>query len=199
MLPKFNEAFAAFAQGTLLQTETGPMAIEDLQPGQVLATTGEQAEVITWIGSATFAPSDECDRMTLTRVMADSFGVNRPDSFISLGSAARILKTPPEYRGIEENKQLMTPARTFVDGVNVIEVMPPTPIRLFHIGLQRHASILAGGLEVESYHPGHQPLQDLSQTLRDVFMSMFPHIQQVSDFGPMRFSRAPDNNDLTAA
>lgn len=195
----FDEAFAGFAQGTLFQTETGQIAVEDLQPGQKLLTARGKSEEITWIGSATFAPSDKGDRMRLTRIMADSFGVNRPDSFISLGSSARILKTPPDLRCVEGNKQVMTPAHTFVDGVNVIEIMPPTPVRLFHISMRAHTSIFAGGLEVESYHPGHQPLQGLSQTLCDVFMSMFPHIENLSDFGAMQFPRAPEKNDLTAA
>lgn len=187
----FDQAFAGFAQGTIFQAENGFVAIEDIQPGDLLATADGGSEQVTWIGSATFSPADLGDRMHLTRVMPDSFGVNRPESFISLGPAARVLQAPCHLRGNAVASQMMTPAQSFIDGVNVIDVMPPTPIRLFHIGLRRHSALIASGLEVESYHPGAAELRDLSTTLRDVFQSLFPHLDKLSDFGPMAYSHAP--------
>lgn len=198
-LHQFDQAFGAFAQGTLMQTENSFAAVEDLQPGERLMTADGKSEVITWIGSAMFSPSDLGERMRLTRIMADSFGVNRPTNFISLGSAARVLQTPPDLRGTMGTKPIMTPAPQFVDGVSVIEVAPPTPMRLFHIGLRRHAALYAGGLEVESFHPGPHALHLLSHTLRSVFMSCFPHINQLGDFGPMAYQRAPEPGGQTAA
>lgn len=198
-LAQFDQAFGAFAQGTLLQSDRGFIAVEDLQPGDRLMTSGGHQDIVTWIGATTFAPSDQGERMRLTRIMADSFGLNRPDNFISLGSGARLLQTPPDLRGTGDASPMMTPARSFVDGVNVIEVAPPTPVRLFHVALRRHAAIIAGGLEVESYHPGPNPLNMLSHTLRIVFMSCFPQINQLQDFGPMRYKRVMEDSGQTAA
>ena len=198
-LPKFDQAFSAFGQGTLFQADSGLVAVEDLQPGDRLMTADGTAEPLVWIGATTFSPSDQGQRICLTRAMADSFGVNRPECFVSFGPGARVLQTPPDQRSVAEGRQMMTPAHAFVDGVNVIEVMPPTPVRLFHLAMQRHTALIAGGLEVESYHPGPQPLHLLSHTMRSVFMSLFPHLQQVQDFGAMHFTRAPENTNQTAA
>ena len=193
--PHFDQAFGAFAQGTVFQAPQGYIAVEDLRPGDQLTTADGGQETVTWIGSATFSASDPGERMKVTRIMADSFGVNRPQSFVSVGSAARVLQTPAAMRSDLGDKKVTTPAAQFVDGVNVIEVTPPTPIRLFHVALQNHALLLAGGLEVESYHPGAQPLQMLSHTLRSVFMSVFPHIHRISDFGVLCTPRAPGIED----
>ncbi|WP_298973857.1 Hint domain-containing protein [uncultured Roseobacter sp.] len=198
-LPLFDEAFSAFAHGTNLQSDKGPIAIEDLQPGDRLLTADGGSSEISWIGSSTFMPSDKGNFTPLTRIMADSFGVSRPDSFLSLGPAARLLQTPAHLRSEVGEKRVFTPARAFVDGVNVIEVTPPTPIRMFHVCLQRHAAVIAGGLEIETYHPGANPMRLLSHTLRTVFMSVFPQISHVSDFGPMNYARASVEDDLTAA
>ncbi|WP_298839168.1 Hint domain-containing protein [uncultured Roseobacter sp.] len=199
-LAVFDAAFSAFAQGTLIQTQHGQTAVEDLQPGDAVLTSDGQHSEITWIGSASFAPTQGMGRMPLTRIMADSFGVSRPDSFVSLGAGARLLQSQPGTAKARDGQQVLTPARAFVDGVNVIEMSPPTPVRLFHIGLRGHAAVVAAGLEVESYHPGRDPLQHMSQTLSDVFMSLFPHISALSDFGPMKFARlSGDDADLTAA
>ena len=53
-LPLFESAFSAFARGTVIQTTEGEMAVEDLQPGDMINTsTGEAAELV-WISYNTF-------------------------------------------------------------------------------------------------------------------------------------------------
>lgn len=194
----FESAFGAFARGTLIQTTQGDVAIEDLQPGEMVNTTsGEAAEVI-WIGSANFVPADVGRRVPLTRIMADTFGQERPASFLTVGPAARLLQTPHHLRGQTGGAQLLTPAAQFVDGVNVIEVTPPTPVRLIHLCLTRHAAIKVGGIEMETFHPGSAAVRSVSHATRDLFLSMFPHISHVSDFGPLAHPRAPENQLETA-
>ncbi len=194
-LPQFDTAFAAFAQGTVFQAKHGYIAVEDLQPGDWLMTASGTIEQVTWIGSATFSPQDPGDKMHLIRVMPDSFGISRPESFVSLGTAARVLQTPYELKSSTGSEPMLTPIRRFMDGVNVIDVMPPTPIRLFHVGLRRHSALIAGGLEVESYHPGENPVANLSNTLRSVFLSLFPHVECLSELGGMAYKRAPETDD----
>jgi hypothetical protein len=193
-LPLFESAFSAFARGTLIQTTQGNVAVEDLQPGDMIVTSSGAAEKLVWIGSSSFVPADAGRRIPLIRVMADSFGQSRPSSFITLGPAARILHTPHHLRGDAGSAQMLTPVREFVDGVNVIEVVPPTPVRLFHLCLSHHAVINVGGLEMETFHPGTQALRSVSHSLRDRFLGMFPRIGDASDFGPLAQPRAPEQD-----
>jgi hypothetical protein len=190
-LPLFESAFSAFARGTLILTAQGEVAIEDLQPGDMIATSsGEPAELI-WIGSSNFVPADAGRPMPLIRIMPDSFGQSRPSSFLTVGPAARVLHTPHHLRAETDGTQMLTPVREFVDGVNVIEVIPPTPVRLFHLCLTRHAAIQAGGIEMETFHPGANATRTVSHSLRDRFLGMFPQISHVTDFGPLAHPRAP--------
>ena len=191
-LPLFDSAFSAFARGTLIKTTQGEMAIEDLQPGDMVHTsTGEPAKIM-WIGSSTFVPSDAARRMPIIRIMADAFGQARPASFLTVGPSARLLQTPDYLRAEAHGTRMFTPARNFVDGVNVIEICPPTPVRMFHLCLSRHAAINAGGLEMETFHPGAAASRSVSHAMRDLFLSMFPHLTHMSDFGPLAHPRAPD-------
>ena len=192
-LALFDAAFSAFTHGSLTQTTQGEVAIEDLQPGdQVLSKSGEALDVI-WIGSTTFVPADAGSRTPLTRIMADTFGLERPASFLTLGPGARLLQQPVEQRAEADGVPRLTPARAFVDGVNVIEITPPTPIRLFHLCLSRHAIINVGGLEVETFHPGAQSMRNISPSVRDLFLSFFPHINDPTDFGPLAYQHAADS------
>lgn len=193
VLPIFDNTFMAFSRGTPFQTDEGVVTVEDLQPGDRVVTADGSARQVTWIGSASFAPSDARRQNVLTRLMADSFGVNRPDSFLSLGPAARLLQTPPHLRAEKGHRRVMTLASAFVDGVNVIEVTPPTPVQMFHLSLDRHTAVIAGGLEVETYHPGADPMRLLSHTLRSVFLTLFPHLAHISAFGPMAHDRTDED------
>jgi hypothetical protein len=187
----FDNAFSAFARGVVLGSPDGGIAVEDLQPGDWLNTaSGEPAQVI-WIGSTSFVPADTGRRTPLIRIMADSFGPTRPTSFVTLGPGARLLQTPPNLRGMTGGAPVLTPANAFVDNVNVIEVVPPTPVRLFHICLARHDAVDVGGLRIETYHPGMAATRQVSHAQRDLFMSMFPHISHITDFGPLAYPRAP--------
>jgi len=192
--PLFENAFSAFTHGSLIQTTTGPIAVEDLQPGDMVQTaTGESAELV-WVGTSTFTPAYAGKRTPLIRIMPDAFGQSRPERSLTVGMGARVLHTPPALRGVAGGKQLLTPAIKLVDGVNVIEISPPTPTRLFHICLSRHAIINVDGIEMETFHPGAAAPREVSHTMRDRFVSLFPRISHVSDFGPLAHPRAPDTD-----
>ncbi len=195
-IPLFESAFSAFTHGSLILTTQGQIAVEDLQPGDMVQTsTGEPAELV-WIGSSSFVPAQPGRRTPLIRIMADTFGEDRPSSFLTVGPGARILQTPPALRALADGRKMLTPAKRFVDGVNVIEVVPPTPVRLFHICLTRHAAINVGGIEMETFHPGAQAPREVNHSLRDRFLSLFPRIGHLSDFGPLAHPRAPEEPEL---
>ncbi len=193
-LPLFESAFSAFARGTLILTPNGEVAIEDLQPGQMIATSSGEPARLIWIGSTSFVPSDAGRRIPLIRIMPDSFGQSRPSSFLTVGPGARVLHTPHHLRADADGARLLTPVQEFVDGVNVIEVVPPTPVRLFHLCLTRHAAIQAGGIEMETFHPGANATRAVTHAMRDRFLGMFPQIGHVTDFGPLAHPRAPQTD-----
>ena len=197
-MPLFDSAFSAFARGSLMSTTQGYVAIEDLLPGDNLHTSSGEAAKILWISSSTFVPAAPDRRMPLIRIMADTFGVSRPSSFLTVGPSARLLQTPHHLRGNQGGTQMFTHASEFVDGVNVIEICPPPPVQMFHICLTRQAAITVGGMEMETYHPGSIATKEVSYEMRDLFLSMFPHIAHSSDFGPLAHPRAPEREAIAA-
>ena len=189
-LPLFEDAFCAFSRGSLIETEHGPVAIEDLLPGDMVLTEDGPAQPVVWKGSVTVAPGlTEVNRrnMGLTRLLADSFGEGRPMSCVLAGPSARLLYTPNHLRALAGDAQMLTPVQEFVDGNYVIETAPPTPVELFHLCLPRHAAIRVGGLAFESYHPGQHCARTMSHSMRSVFLNLFSHIRQLGDFGPLAY------------
>ncbi|MCZ4352794.1 Hint domain-containing protein [Roseovarius aestuarii] len=183
--PAFEAAYTAFARGTLITTTRGPVAVEDLEPGMKIVTNERGPSPLLWIGTTSMRPSHD-NGPSLTRIMSDALGIGRPMSDLMTGPGARILHRSP--CAIDA---ALRPVRDLIDGNHVIELRPPSAVQLFHIALQRHATITAAGLEVETYHPGPGfenilPHQHFAQ-----FMAMFPHIQRPSDFGSLAHPREP--------
>lgn len=191
-IPLFEKPFSAFAHGTMVLTSQGDIPVEDLQPGDMIIRADGKPVPLIWIGSSSFVPADTGSRTPLIRFMADSLGEGRPSGFLTFGPNARILHTPSDMRGNADLKKLLTPVRELVDGVNIIEIAPPTPVRLYHICLARHAAVKVGGLDIETFHPGPYATRDLPIHMRDRFLGMFPHIHTEQDFGPLAYPRTPE-------
>ncbi|MEX0318677.1 MULTISPECIES: Hint domain-containing protein [unclassified Ruegeria] len=202
-LPMFEDAFCAFTRGSLVETDQGPMAIEDLLPGDKIITGDGSTQVLLWKGSTVMVPGRPNARgrtHTLTRIMADTFGMQRPRSGVIAGHSARLLATPAHLRHLSLDKPILTPVHAFLDGTSVVETLPPTPVELFHLCLRRHALINVDGLQFETYHPGIGATRTVGQPLRDLYLSLFTHIDSLTDFGPQILPRAGDGeiNAITA-
>ncbi len=194
-LPLFEDAVCAFSRGSVIETDHGPMAIEDLLPGDYVITHDGSAQEVVWKGSTAIVPgrADQKGRTHhLNRIMADTFGMQRPLSGVVVGSSARLLATPSHLRAIAGPQPVLTPIAEFVDGMGVIETTPPTPVELFHICLRRHAVIKVDGLQFETYHPGVNAVRVISHAMRSLYLNMFSHIDKLTDFGPQAFPRIGD-------
>jgi len=187
-MPMFENACSAFAQGTLIQTSDGNVAIEDLRPGATIATADGGPQTLLWIGSMTLFPRSldlGLPTSQLFRITEGSFGhdVGGPD--LMMGSAARIL---PGLMAINSTSPLLA-LDGLADGSAVIGINPVSPVRVFHLGLASHRLVRANGVLAESYHPGEQPHMHMSTELYPHFLGMFPHIKSVGGFGPLNHKR----------
>lgn len=187
--PPFVDAFSAFARGTLISTTQGPVAIEDLSPGMKLLTNERGPSPLLWVGSMAIRP-DACDSSVegprLIRVMAEALGMGRPMTDFMAGPGARILQREPGFQD-----ETLRPVRQLLDGTHVIELRPPGTVHFYHLALHRHATIIAEGLHVETFHPGPGFDQAMSLADLDLFLGLFPHIRKPVDFGSLAHPRQP--------
>ncbi len=187
-MPMFENAFSAFAQGALIQTDQGYVAIEDLQPGDKIATADGGLQKLMWIGSMTMFPQNldlGVPAARLFRVTDGSYGhdISTPD--LLLGPAARILPGVLATNSSSPLKQL----GQLDDGNSVIGINLVSPVRVFHLGLASHHLIRANGILAESYHPGEQPHMKMPSELYSFFVDLFPHVESIDDFGPLNHKR----------
>lgn len=191
-LPLFDEAFCAFTRGSLVETTTGPIAVEDLLPGDLLITDMGEPQPLVWKGTTSLMPArvDSKGRQhRLTSFMADSLGLQKPMSSMVAGPSARLLRLPSNGSGHSDGSPLLIPAASFQDDMSIFETTPPTVVDLYHICLPQHAIIKVGGLEFETYHPGPDALKLVSYAIKTLFLNLFSHVDSLSGFGPLAYER----------
>lgn len=188
----FDEAFSAFARGTLLHTERGQMAVEDLLPGDRVRTVDAGFQTLLWRGTTLLSARAKGQDPTmgkLTRIAADALGIARPMPDLVLGPKARLAHRASGVKTLTGQDTALVPGRDFIDGVNVVSLTPPTTVPAFHLGFARHHLLVASGVEVESYHPGPAHLLGLRGDMLSLFLSCFPHVGGLEDFGPPAMPR----------
>ncbi len=190
-VPAFDAAFAAFARGTLFHTETGLVAVEDLLPGDRMRTACGGLQTLLWRGATMLVPQDDRQdsRMgRLTRIAADAFGYGAPLPDLVLGPHARVVRRDRGLPGAE-GAAVLVPASELVDGNSVVSLTPPSAVPVFHIAFAAHVRLEANGIEVESYNPGPGLSGALPPDALGLFLSLFPHLRRLSDFGPTALPR----------
>lgn len=185
-VPAFDEAFSAFARGTLFATERGLVAVEDLWPGDRVKTVERGFQTLLWRGSTLIVPQAQGQDPAmgrLTRIAADALGIARPMHDLVLGPHARIAHRANGIARLTGAEAALIPASDFVDGNNVIEIVPPSPVPVFHLGFAVHERLVANGVEVESYNPGPALMLSLRPEWLTLFLSCFPQASHLGDFG----------------
>jgi hypothetical protein len=190
-IPLFEDAFTAFGRGTLIPTIDGHVAIEDLLPGTLVETTTGLAPLM-WAGAMTVSPgspAQQASPLRMYRIAADAFGLGRPMPDLLLGPGARLLNRGPAVRSQHGTEAVLEPIAPMTDGMSVIEITPVSTIQTYHLGFLSHRTLIANGVEVESMHPGPLNPNRIDPAMMALYLSMFPHIKQIGDFGRLAFPR----------
>lgn len=191
-IPVFEDAFAALGHGAVLQTETGPCAVEDLLPGDRIRLADGYFDTLLWRGAITLTPDDaETPGQTcnLIRIMADALGYLRPSPDLVLGPTARLLHKARGVRALTGQAAAFIPARDFADGSNIIALRPAASVNVYQLGFARQQEFCVNGIEIESLHPGTSFTLGLRRDLLKQYLSLFPHKRSLEDFGLMKFPR----------
>jgi hypothetical protein len=185
-LPAFEEAFAAFARGTLLSGPGGPIAVEDLWPGMEVRTAQGTLARLRWRGATLIvpgAPGQDPAMTSLTRLATEALGLGRPFHDLVLGPRARTVSRRPGVRLLTGCEAALVPASDLVDGVQAVDVTPAAPVEVFHLLFDRHERLLANGVEVESHHPGPLHAFPLRGEQLALYLACFPHLDDLLGFG----------------
>jgi len=184
----FESSFGVIARGGILKTNRGLMAIEDILPGDEVETIDSGFQPVLWRGAITLVPSTSeqlADIGKLIRVSQDSLGIGRPMSDLMLAPHARLLHKSPALQRVTGHDASFVPIADFVDGINIVELQPRTPVQAFQLGFDGHERFTVNGVEIDSQHPGARHELALRGDMLQLYLSLFPHKERLDQFGPL--------------
>ncbi|MGO8737631.1 Hint domain-containing protein [Rhodoblastus sp.] len=136
------ESPPCYCRGTLIATERGEVAVEDLRIGDRVRTLSGALRPLKWIG---------------TRAYSARFAGNNPDLLpirftagsLADGLPARDLLVSPEHAMFLDG--VLISAKHLVNGATVVREKPEDDIHYFHIELESHDVLIAEGAFSESF------------------------------------------------
>jgi T5SS/PEP-CTERM-associated repeat protein len=131
-----------YCRGTLIRTDHGEVAVEDLRIGDRLITNSGVARQIVWIGQ---------------RRYANRFAAGNPDVLPILIRAGALADATPRRDLLVSPLHAMyldaclIPAFALVNGTSIVQVETLETIEYFHVELATHDVILAEGAPSETF------------------------------------------------
>lgn len=158
-----------FTRGTLILTDRGQVAVEDIAPGDLVWTLDNGFQPVGWAGCTTVAGRGD---FAPVRFEAGVLGNARP---ITVSPNHRMLyqSSLTELHFFED--RVLIPARFFV-GMAGVQQRPVARIDYFHFMFAGHEIVQSDGCLSESFYPGSVALNGLQDATRRELFALFPEL-----------------------
>jgi hypothetical protein len=179
-----------FVTGTLILTPAGWRPIEDLAVGDLVLTRDNGPQSIRWVGAV------RLDARRLARrpefrplcIRRGAFGVETPARDLRLSPQHRILLSGPRLMMHFGEDEMLCAARHLVDGLRVRVDDAKDGVVYHHILFDTHEIVMAEGLWTESFLPGPESVDAISEASRTELLALFPELADGLP-GPLKAAR----------
>lgn len=158
-----------FVAGTLIRTPSGEVAVETLQPGDLVITQDEGAQPLRWIGQRQVAAEGN---FAPIRIAANTFGRHRE---LLLSPLHRVLIRDSLAELLFGEREVLIAARDLVNDRSVRRAEGGM-VDYVHILFDRHQVVFSEGLATESFLPGPQTTQSFETEIIAEICALFPEI-----------------------
>lgn len=169
--PNTPPGVPCFVAGTLIDTASGPRAIETLRPGDLVRTLDHGMQPLRWIGTRTvsgmghFAP---------VRIAAGAIG---NDHVLQVSQQHRMLLRGWQAELMTGAAEVFAAAKHLVNG-DTICLNPSPTVTYTHIAFDAHEIVFAAGIPSESLFLGPVALDTLGPAARGELLAIFPELAQ---------------------
>ncbi len=158
-----------FARGTMIETPDGPVAVEDIQAGDLVVTKDNGAQPVRWIGSRRVPGKG--NRVPVV-FQAGTIGNDRD---LTVSQNHRVLLSGWKAEMLFGETECLVAAKSLINGETIYQ-RPCAEVEYFHILFDRHEIIFSDGAATESFLPGTVGLCSLDHDLRSEILDLFPEL-----------------------
>lgn len=172
-----------FVSGAMIDTPSGPRAVETLAAGDAVLTQDGQARTIVWVGLTRIRAAAVRDdpRMWPIRFAPGALGLNCPTRELGLSPQHRILVSGAIAARMFGASSVLVPAKDFLSLPGVSQPRPVTGFWYAHIMCDAHHVVRANGVATETLYLGEMTRDALPPDALREILQLFPdlsgHIQ----------------------
>ena len=185
-----EQVIPCFTPGTLISTERGEVAVEDLRVGDRVVTRDNGFQTLRWVGSKRLSLADLIVNPALRPVEIGAGALGH-------GLPIRAMTVSPQHRMVIEGARAemlfgepeVLVAATHLTSLPGVEVKLSAAVRYVHVMFDRHEIICANGAWTESFQPAQRMLDGMDRAQADEVLAQFPELAgQEFDFPAARLS-----------
>jgi Ca2+-binding RTX toxin-like protein len=170
-----------FAQGTMITTDEGEIAVEDLRQGDRVLTRDNGYRPVRWIGRARMSAGELALKPHLRpiRIKAGALGRNMPTTDLVVSPQHRILVSSVLTERMFGEREVLMAAKhlTVLEGISVAEDLPE--VEYWHFLLDQHQIVLSNGAATESLFTGPEALKAVPEPSRAEILEIFPALAEL--------------------
>ncbi|WP_236635819.1 Hint domain-containing protein [Paracoccus aminophilus] len=174
-----------FTSGTLIETEQGPVEIQNILDGTRVWTKDNGLQIVRWIGSVHLSSSDLQVNTSLRpiRIRKGALGSATPSRDLMVSPQHRVLVRSKIARRMFGTNEVLVAAKQLlqIDGIEIAADV--AEVSYFHMLFDRHEIVCSNGAETESFHPGAEAINSVGPAAREEIFAIFPELQD-STFAP---------------
>ncbi|WP_233253108.1 Hint domain-containing protein [Paracoccus binzhouensis] len=175
-----DDEVVCFVAGTLIETERGFVAVEDLRVGDLVATRDNGYQPIRWIGSVKLGAAALKARPKLLpiRIKAGALGRETPSSDLLVSPQHRVLVRSKVALKMFGAMEVLVAAKQLlqVEGVDIATDVES--VEYFHFLFDRHEVVNSNGAATESLYTGAQALRTVGPAAREEIFTLFPELRE---------------------
>ena len=173
-----------FVANTQLTPVDSNVAVEDLKVGDVVKTSDNGPQTISWIGKRKMYGNTSTHLLPI-RIKANALGDGLPKRDLLVSPQHRILVNDWRAEIMFGASEVLIAAKHLVNDDSIRVATDLNEFEYFHIMFESHETIFAEGLPTESFHPGDFSMNTLSEESRAEVLELFPELaNDVASYGP---------------
>lgn len=167
---EIENVIVCFTRGTLIRTNRGDVAIEDLRIGDLVETRDNGYQPLRWAGSRKVPAAGKLAPITFRK------GVLGNDRDITVSPQHRMLIQGWRSEVLFGEEEVLAAAKHLVNGDSIF-ADEGGEVEYFHILFDQHEMVMGNGCWSESFHPGEEGFDALSSAAREEIFGLFPELR----------------------
>ncbi|QPI85617.1 Hint domain-containing protein [Rhodobacterales bacterium HKCCA1288] len=177
------ERIICFCPDTLIDTQDGPRAVQDLTIGTKVWTQDHGYQPLRWIAQRRIPQKVALQHPNLwpIRIKAGAMGQGLPTRDLMVSPQHRVLLRSRVAQRMFDCDEVLLAAKHLTAHAGIDQIRPEAGIEYRHFMFDNHELVASNGLLTESLFTGPEAVKAIPAEARDELFTLFPDLRHIED------------------